>query len=191
MRRISTGSLIARTSSTTPADGTSSSVDQLAEPPVRFDGQVRVVEPEPPGEALQRRQQLLRPLLLVEPVDLDLGLLDVAEVGHEAAHVAADQREPVGAGEARDVAQVRGLGDEQRVDVLQAARDPVRPAHHVSLSNSNASRYPSTPLPETLPTRTSSSTDTCRNASRASTSERWTSIVGSPQISTASRSDHA
>jgi hypothetical protein len=115
---------------------------QLAQAPMRFHGQIRVIEAEPLDRQIgQRRVQLLRTLDAIEVLDFLLGLGDVAEVGHEAPHVAPHHREPVRAREARHVAQVRRLGDEQRVDVLQAPRDPVRPTHaSAALSISSPSR---------------------------------------------------
>ena len=74
--------------------------------------------------------------LAVEVRDLDLRLLDVAEVGHEAAHVGAHDRHPVGAREARQIAQVREMGDQEQVRVLlrQAIGDAVGTAHALKAS---------------------------------------------------------
>ena len=68
--------------------------------------------------------------LEVEAGDLGGGLLDVAEVGEEAAHVRPDDRQAVGAGEAGQVAHVDEVGDEQQVELALASRggDAVRAA---------------------------------------------------------------
>jgi hypothetical protein len=80
--------------------------------------------------------------LAVEIRHLLRGLLDVAEVGHEAPHVPADDGEAVRAREPGDVAQVDEVVDEQQVELAlgEPARDAVRPAHSSALSRSSASR---------------------------------------------------
>ena len=91
----------------------------------------------------QGRPQLERRELELEAVELRAGPLDIAEVGHEAPDVGADHGEPVGAGEARQVAQVDQVGDQQQVELAlgQPRRDAVRAAHaSAAFSRSSATR---------------------------------------------------
>jgi hypothetical protein len=77
------------------------------------------------------------------PRDLLGGLFDVPEVGDEPPHVDAHHRQPIGAREARQVAQVREVRDEQQIQLslAQALGDAIDPAQaNSSLSRSSASR---------------------------------------------------
>ena len=172
------------------------------------DGQGGVVEAEPqrpllgqgPGDVVE---ELPPAAPLLEAVDLLGGTLDVPEVGHEgtrAVRPGADHGEAVGSGEPGDVAQVDRLGHEQGVELARGDRggQPLGPriAHPAGASRrarsvSRASRYPSTPLPDTLATHTSRITDTPRQSSRPWTSDRWTSTAGRPVSSSASWIDQA
>jgi hypothetical protein len=115
------------------------------QPRVGLDGDVVVLEAEPQPAlrpaVRERCHEVLRPLLAVEPVDLRRRLLDVAEVGDEAAHVAADDRHPVRAGEARQVAQVREVCDQQEVQLalVEPRGDTVGAGRHGSASFRRAS----------------------------------------------------
>ena len=73
---------------------------------------------------------------------LRLRLLDVAEVGHEAARVRPDDRQAAAAGEAGEVADVDQVGDEQQVELAlgEPRGDAVGAAHSAALSRSSASR---------------------------------------------------
>jgi hypothetical protein len=112
-------------------------------PPYR---QRLVLEPEPQltlrPSAGQRRPQLLRRGLQVELAHLRLGSLDVPEVGQEAARVGADDGERVAAGEARQVAHVDEVGDQQKVELVlgEPGGDAIGPAHSASRSRSSATR---------------------------------------------------
>ena len=119
----------------------------------------------------------------------ELGARVVA--GHE-------QRQPVAAGEAGQVAHVDGVVDEQRVDLAlaQLAGEPrsralERAARRAPLPLTRRpcrapraaarARRGSRPgrCPETVAKHRSPITDTRRHGSRVSTSERWTSTAGS------------
>jgi len=70
-------------------------------------------------------------------------------------------------------------------EALAAALHPsVTPSSRASMAR--ASRYPSGPLPETFSITSPSKTETRRQSSRDSTSERWTSTAGSRVTSSAS-----
>ncbi len=105
-----------------------------------------VLEPEPQlalRPALRERgAQVLRGGLEVEAVELRPRALDVAAVGEEAAHVRADDRDPVRAGEAGQVAEVDPVGDEQEVEagVREPGGDPVGAAHSAAFSRSSPTR---------------------------------------------------
>ena len=75
-----------------------------------------------------------------KPSTSRLRALDVAEVGDEAARVRAHHRQRVRAREARQVADVDEVGDEQQVDLAlpQAPRDAVGAAHSAALRCSSA-----------------------------------------------------
>src|SRR3954452_23528893 len=112
MRSTSPGSLIARSASTIPPaaaapprrDERDPLGDALAQPRVPPHGDVVVLEPDaqlalrPAGG--QRLEELGWRLLAVEVLDLLTSLLDVPEVGDEAAQARSHHGEPVGPGEA-------------------------------------------------------------------------------------------
>ena len=106
-----------------------------------------------------------------------LGLLGVAEVCQEGACPRADQREAVGAAVAGQVADVDEVRDQQQVDTdrLQLVGQALCACAHPVSSFSrifSASRYPSAPLPDTVATHRSDTTEVCRQASRVDTAER-------------------
>ena len=82
----------------------------------------------------ERGDEFLRALLAVEVRHLLRGLLDVAEVGDEAANVATHDRHAVGAGEAGQVAQVDEVRDQQQVEpaLLEPLGDAIGTAHSAS-----------------------------------------------------------
>src|SRR6185369_8136864 len=128
-------------------------------------------------------------------VELLGGLGQVAEVGEEQPLVARSHEcEAVRAAEAGQPPHVDEVGHQQRVELAlgELGGDAVGTVHRShspssSLMRVNAVRYPSTPSPLTVATQRSRMTETRRNSSRASTSERCTSTVGSAAISSASR----
>ena len=166
----SAGSLTARSASTSPPAGTSSIRPARSPSRVAPHRDVRVVEAEPqvaPGQIRQRPDELVRPRLDGRIRHLRPGPLDVAEVGHEAPHVRADDGEAVGAGEAGQVAQVDGVGDEQGVELARrAARRRVPPGSQRRLEPDERVAVAVGALAATLAEHMSSSTDTCRNGSR-------------------------
>ena len=110
------------------------------------DRHVLGLEAEPQGRAGEQlghhlQQVLRRPVAREAGVDLDLGLLDVPEVGDEFAPLGGDQRQAVAAGVAGQVADVRRSGDEQGVDPGggQAAGELVRPGAHPARSRARMS----------------------------------------------------
>ena len=148
MAATSSGSLTARTASTMPPAGTSSTLSGSASRSagVAAHGQVVVLEAEPQravGPALpQRGEQLALAALDVEVRHLALRALDVAEVRDEAAQRRPDDGHAVAAAEAGEVAEVGRGEDEQGVELElgQAGGDAVGAAHNASFRRSSAVR---------------------------------------------------
>src|SRR5207302_1695708 len=169
--------------------------DEPAQPLVRPHGEVMVLEADPSGEVARGVfQQVLPALLAVERgVHLALGLGHVAEVREEEAEPLADHAGAVGPRVAGEVADVHEVSHEQRVQLALAHQrfDAVRAGHagpcRAPRRTSSASRYPSTPLPWTVPTQSSRMTERRRHSSRSSTADRCTSTAGRPHTSSASR----
>ncbi len=92
---------------------------QLLQALVLADGEVLVLEAD--AARLDPLDDVAEQVLLAaQPLEvrhLDLRALDVAEVGQEEALVRADEAEPVGAGEAAQVADVHEVRDEQQVEL--------------------------------------------------------------------------
>ena len=116
--------------------------------------------------------------------------LHVATVGEQHRAVGVDEQLRVRALETTQVANVRPVGDEERVD-LELSEEPsqsVQPgAHSAAASQMRASRYPSGPCPTTRCETTSSITECRRHSSRSAMLDRWTSTTGTDSSSTASR----
>ena len=206
MASTSWGSLTARSLSTRPPAGTSSTPSPAFSPSLRAepDAYVVVVEagaaPQPAGHVARHVAPHLHRLVAVH---LTGGLLDIAEVGQEEPFLGRDEAGAIAAREAGEVAHVEQVGHEQAVELAlgEQLHQPV-PARlhgvhglHVhpcipSFSISSASRYPSTPLPCTEPRQRSRITDTRRHSSRSSTADRWTSTAGTAATSSASRIAH-
>ena len=104
------------------------------------------LEPDLAGELLrQRLEQVALRVDELEAVDR-AGRLRVPEVGVEADSLGLDEERRVRAREAAQVADVRGVRDEERL--FEALTEPVDAAVHVAAPrNSSASRYPSGPCP--------------------------------------------
>jgi hypothetical protein len=114
------------------------------------------------GEALEQVALRLDDL---DPVEL-VGALQIAEVGEQANAVGLDEERGVRAGETGQVADVDGIGDEERaLERLAQPGDPV--AHRLFTRNSSASRYPSGPLPMITFAATSAVTELRRHSSRS------------------------
>ena len=116
--------------------------------------------------------------------------LQVATVGEQHRAVGVDEQLRVRALETTQVANVRPVGDEERVD-LERSEEPAQPvqpgAHSAAASQMRASRYPSGPCPTTRCETTSSITECRRHSSRSAMLDRWTSTTGTASSSTASR----
>jgi len=174
---------------------------QLPHPHMLSHRYVRVVEAEPDlarrNQVDDRIEQVGRGLHPRERgVDLFGRLLDVAKVGHEGPRAGPNEGDPAGAVEAGEVADVYQVAHQQHVDLLVSEKvcEPLDPPLHCASSSrrrASASRYPSGPRPLTWPMQTSRITESRRHSSRASISERWTSIAGNPVSSSASRIAHA
>ena len=110
---------------------------QLAQSPVRPDGHVRFLEPQPDRPARQELLHHLEQVPLPAPsvehrIDLLRRLLDIAKVRDERATTEANHRQTVRAGVAGQVPDVDKVRDQQRIDprVGQQPDRPLCPAAH-------------------------------------------------------------
>src|SRR6476620_3944152 len=131
---------------------------------------------EPLGDPLQ---PVPRPGLGLPARDLGGSALGVAEIGQAQAQPLTANTSSIRAGEPGQVADVGQLGDEEAVEpglgqqrLAAVAAGLHQPAPSSRASSSSASRYPSGPLPATLASTKPSKTESRRQSSRASTSER-------------------
>ena len=134
-------------------------------------------------------QQVPLGLHQLDPIKL-LGGLHIAAVRGQYEPVAADDEGCVRALEAREIADVDRLRDEETAGAESVERGlQATPAvgHPRSFRNASASWYPSGPLPMMRWVTTSAMTECRRHSSRSSMFERCTSTTGAEQSSNASR----